>query len=554
MLRSLQVRNYILIDSLDVEFPEGLVIISGQTGAGKSILLGALSLTLGAKADASVIGPSSDTCVVEATFDVAGNGTALRILQEGGFEPDGDQVIIRRVVSRSGRSRSFVCDEPASASFLKDLSEVLLDIHGQHQTLYLSSDAFRLSLLDACAGDSAILGKASAAWEAYTSLDRRYRALSDELAALKERSSFYSQWAEELVKAAPYPGEWEELDELQRRLANAEELESQLYGAKDVLESSDSHAGVSELLKEAAKSVRSASRYLPDAAPLADRLESARVEIDDVTSEVDRLAEGLAHSPGKLEEVEDRMSLLSSLMKKHSVSSVDELIALKDRFSAGMTSLSDLEEELHEVSISLDKARRDMDSAAEELHSARSAACAGFGSKVTAVLHGLELDNSEFSVSLERIPMCRSGFDRVRFLFTSSPSIPPADLASCSSGGEMSRVMLALKSVCAAYTGMPALVFDEIDSGVSGSAADKMGRLICSMSSSMQVIAITHLPQVAAKGGTHFLVSRTVGDGGRDVTTLSRLDYGQRVSEIARMLSGDTITPEAVSNAKVLLK
>lgn len=529
MLYRLSVSNYILIGSLDTTFPEGLIIISGETGAGKSILLGALSLVLGAKADAAMIGAGGDNCVVEAEFGIT---PAVRnILRQADLPDEGERLILRRTVSRSGRSRSFANDEPVNLPVLQELAGELVDIHSQHQTLRLADERFRLAALDLWAGSTALREQTAAALRDVQAATRALEQLQERKAlALRDQEYNHARW-QRLQEARLVPGELESLDAEQKQLAHAEEIKGILFEVQTVLE---------ELrLKEATRMLEKGARYLPSLEELAARLESTRLELEDIDAEVAKLSSRTEASPERLQQVEDRLSLLYGLLQKYGAAGMEELIAERERLGALVQDLSTLEEEEAALEARVNQARKAYDALHQELLTRRRQAAVPFAKAIEQQLRELELDKAVFEVAVEG--------DGVRFLF-SAIGKTPADVAKAASGGELSRIMLSLKSVMAHLTQMPTLVFDEIDTGVSGSAADKMGSLVCRMGENMQVFAITHLPQVASKGHAHYLVSKT-----GDVTSVKCLDREGRVQELARMLSGSTVTPAAIANAQALL-
>ena len=546
MLRSLHVRNYVLIDSLEIDFPEGLVIITGQTGAGKSILLGALGLALGGKSDASMVGAHGDSCVVEAEFTV-GNDAALRALMAENDLEESDTLVIRRTLNRTGRSRSFVGDEPVSLPVLQALAEHLVDIHSQHQTLRLANPAFRLSLLDHYAANSVRLSACHEAWNTLQTLRKELSEVTDRLQRLAAEKAYYQARFERLEAAKLRDGELEELEAEQKQLAHAEELKEYLNNCEDILAPSDDRAPLTAELKEAGKLAARAARFIPALEPLVQRLESARVELEDIVDELESTNARIDVSPDRLEQVEDRMSLLYDLMKKHGVQTVAELIAERERLSEALFDSTALEERRTELDKRLSRAEKEYDKAASALHDARQKASEGFASAILDSLAFLELDHAVFEVELSPAAEGPAGRDAVRFLFSSTGKAPQ-DLSKVASGGELSRIMLSLKAMMARFTAMPALIFDEIDAGVSGSAADKMGQMICRMGGDMQVLAITHLPQVAAKGNAHYLVTKE-----NDVTAIRPLSREERVREIARLLSGSVISDAAMANARALL-
>ena len=544
MLYSLSVSNYILISSLETTFPEGLIIISGETGAGKSILLGALSLVLGAKADARMVGPLQDHCVVEAEFSM--DDPVREILRQADLPSEGDRLLLRRTVASSGRSRAFANDEPVSISVLQELSAHLVDIHSQHQTLQLQDELFRMEALDLWAGCADLRKECKQAWSALSEGKRQLSALEQRLAQARDQQEFNSARWERLEQAHLSEGELETLEAEQKQLAHAEEIKETLCAAEQLLspEEGESPAGQ---LREAARWLDKAGRYIPSMDALVERLTSARLELDDIAQEIASVNAATEASPRRLEEVEERLSLLYSLMQKHGVSSIPELIAERDALQALVLDASGLDADVRQARKAVEKLQEEHSALCDALHAQRAAAAAGFGDAIQAQLRALELDHAVFQVHVEETTPGADGRDTIRFVFSSS-GYAPSDVAKTASGGERSRIMLSLKAVMARFTQMPTLVFDEIDTGVSGSTADKMGSLICSMGRDMQIFAITHLPQVAAKGNAHYLVSKTA-----DVTSVHALDTDGRVQELARMLSGAQISPEAVANAKALL-
>lgn len=544
MIRSLHIENYVLIDSLDVEFPEGLIIITGQTGAGKSILLGALSLVLGVKADASNISSGADSCVVEAEFDIDGNPELRTLLEDSDVEWDGGHLIVRRVLNRNGRSRSFVNDSPVSGAVLSALGTALVDIHSQHQSLLLSDHKFQLSVLDGFAGITDDVEACRRLWNSY-------RAKIEELEKLREsadRMSFDYEYnaarLKQLREARLREGELEELEEEQKMLSNSEEIKAALSHAVDLRPDAS--------FKEAARTLSKAAGYMPSLAELSDRLESARIELTDIFDELESRSEDVDFSESRLEMVEERLSLLYGLLKKNSCGTVAELITLEDKLSSEVDGSSSVEDRIHDLEVEVEAARKEYVECCARLHEKREAASSGLAESMMESLVGLEMGRALFEVELAESQPGPTGTDSVSFKFSSSGSVP-VDVAKCASGGELSRIMLCLKSIMAGFSGMPTLVFDEIDTGVSGSVADRMGAMICGMGTRMQVIAITHLPQVAAKGDAHFVVSKSVSSSGSAVSSLKEVRGVERVNEIARLLSGAKITPQAVANAESLL-
>ena len=561
MLKALHIKNYVLIDSLDIEFPAGLVIITGQTGAGKSILLGALSLVMGSRADSSVIGAAGDNCVVEAEFEVNDEDGSLRqYLDENeiDFDPvDGKgQLTIRRILNSNGRSRSFVNDSPAPLKVLSMLSSRLIDIHSQHETMLLRDKQFQMSMLDHFAGDSGLLQSCRTRWERLTGLKNDLDEVNANLSRTNAEKDYNQAQFERLDSAHLKDGELEELETEQKQLANAEEIKSSLYQVENYFSPSgddaqDDRMSIDSMLKDSSRILDKLSSYIPSVSALSERIESARLELDDVLSEVSDLESGTEISDERLQEVEERLSLLYDLLKKYSCTQVSELIELRDRLSESLADTSVLEARKSALEKEIGEAEKDLADACSDLHDARAKAVPGFSENICNTIRSLELDRAVFDVVLEPGKPGPDGSDTILFRFSSTGK-SPVDVAKCASGGEMSRIMLCLKAMMARYTNMPSMIFDEIDTGVSGSVADKMGSMICSMGDYMQVFAITHLPQVAAKGDAHYIVTKEF-DGDRAISSIRKISGEDRVMEVARILSGSRVTPEAIANAKSLL-
>lgn len=557
MLRRLHVNNYVLIDSLDIGFPEGLVIITGQTGAGKSILLGALNLVLGAKADVSVIGENGGNCVVEAEFAVDPDGNLLEeIIQANDIDAPDGVLVIRRVVNPTGRSRAFINDVPVTLQVLSELASHLVDIHSQHQTLLLSDRQFRLSALDLYAGNRTLLSDCRKAYAAYIHLKSELAALDDSLKKARDEKSYNSARYSQLESAALKEGELETLEAEQKQLANAEEIKENLCSAGNLFSGDDESGrqGLDSILKDMERQLDKVSRFIPDAASLVQRISSCRIELDDVISDVSDIESRIDVSPERLQAVEDRISLLYGLMQKFGCSDEKELIACRDELKSLVSDTAAMEERREALAAELDTAYSTLKSLSMSLHESRAKAAVPFAGAITESLHFLELSSAVFEVRLVPSAISSSGEDTVDFLFSSTGK-SPADISRCASGGEMSRIMLALKAMMAGYMSMPTMIFDEIDTGVSGSTADKMGSMICRMGKDMQVFAITHLPQVAAKGNAHYLVSKETDPAtSRTVSSIRRISGQERILEMARMLSGSVLTDAAIDNAKALLE
>ena len=538
MLSRLHVKNFVLIDSLEIDFPEGLVIITGQTGAGKSILLVALSLLMGAKAESAMVSEGAENCVVEADFEVDPSNDYLKaLLDENEVEWDEGHLVIRRVVNRSGRSRAFVNDSPVPVGVLQEISVSLVDIHSQHQTMLLSDKHFQLDMLDHFAGSLDLRGQCDALWTKVGKQKTELRQVEEKLARLSSEQDYNEAQFRQLESASIREGELAELEEEQKRLANAEEIKMSLDAS----------------LKEMDRLLSRAGKYIPSVSELSDRLDSCRRELDDIYSEVEAINSRIDMSPERLMQVEDRMSLLYSLMQKHGCRDEAELIKVREDLAEQLYDSTALEQKRDTLKAEVAATEKEYDGVASQLHESRKNASETFAESITAAIRGLELQYAIFEVDVNEVAPGPSGKDSVVFKF-SSTGRNPVDLSKCASGGELSRIMLALKAMKARYTQMPTMIFDEIDTGVSGSVADKMGSMICEMGGYMQVFAITHLPQVAAKGTAHYMVSKDIDPStAKAVSTIERLSGEQRVLEIARMLSGSVLTDAAIANAHSLL-
>ena len=556
MLSRLLVKNYVLIDSLEIDFPEGLIIITGQTGAGKSILLGALSLVMGSKADASMVSEGADNCVVEAEFEMGDDEQLKSLIEENEAEWEDGHLIIRRVVNRSGRSRAFINDCPVPVQVLQDISSRLVDVHSQHQTMLLSDKTFQMGILDYFAGNASLRESCAELWRRQSSLKSELSSLEAKISRIAGERDYNEAQYKQLESAALRDGELAELEEEQKQLANAEEIKLGLSAAEELFTAAadGERMPLDSLLKEAAKCLSKVGRYMPAASDLSERVDSCRRELDDILSDVSQINSRVDMSQERLDEVEARMSLIYGLFQKHGCTTETELIALRDSLSEMLFDSTQLEEKREELMQQIESVSKDLASVADQLHVSRQDASGSFAENIQASIRGLELPYAIFEVEILEAPLSANGIDTVQFRF-SSTGRNAVDVAKCASGGEMSRIMLALKAMRARFANMPTMIFDEIDTGVSGSVADKMGSMICDMGSYMQVFAITHLPQVAAKGTAHYLVSKEIDPAtSKAVSTIKRLSDEQRVLELARMLSGSVLTDAAIANAESLLK
>ena len=534
MLQRLLIENYALIDHLDITFPGGLVIITGETGAGKSILLGALSLVLGGRSDASVVKDPSRNCVVEAVF-----------------EEEGRERIFRRVVSPQGRSRGFMDDEPASVEQLRLAAGRLVDIHSQHQQLLLAERAFQRTVLDSYAGIRSDVDAHARRYQEWLDTGAALKALDEQIAASERERDYLEFQFNQLEAAALREGELEALEAEQQRLSHSESVKEQLARVEQLFEGEE--GSLESRLKEAASALDRIAPWFPEFQDYSTRIESARIELKDVRDEVAARGERIQFDPQRLEEVDARLSQLYALLRKFDVPAVADLIALRDDLSARLGEGLDRQLERSRLQQRVDALAAECRRSADAIHAARVKAAPSLAKLLQEQVRALEMPRARFDVQVEeRADIGADGADDICFLFDANER-GLAPLSQCASGGELSRIMLCIKALLAEYQGMPTLIFDEIDSGVSGSVAEKMGRLIADMGQRMQVVAITHLPQVASKGAAHLLVYKEPAAAGLR-TAIRPLEGEERLLEIARMLSGEDITPEARANAAVLLQ
>jgi DNA repair protein RecN (Recombination protein N) len=550
MLRRLTVRNYAIIRELDMEFGEGFTIITGETGAGKSILLGALGLVLGERADTSVLLSQDEKCVVEACFNISGYD--LNELFESNEIDYDDEAILRREITPSGKSRSFLNDTPVNLTVLKELGGRLIDVHSQHETLLLGSGFFQRRVVDAYAGTSGLAKEYSGAWTRFLAARRDYDTAALNLEKVKADFDYYSHQLDEFRAVKPVQGEQEVLEKEQEMLSNASEIKEALSAVAAALGGEDVSA--LSLLRSARTGLSRIAGWLPEAAELEKRLETQLIELNDISYEVEKLNDRASADPGRLEYVTQRLDSLYSLMQKHRCRDIGELLAVQQRVEEAVAASSDTDEKLDELKKKRDAALVRVNALSARLSAARKKASAPLSAEITGMLHRLGMPHARFEVAISPLSAPGpSGIDDIGFLFSANRQVEPEDLSKCASGGELSRVMLCLKSVLANSSGLPAIIFDEIDSGVSGEVASMVGSILSEMGKSMQVINITHLPQVAARGRIHYHVYKEEGDHST-ITRVRLLKDEERVKEVARLLSGSTVTEAAMRNARELMK
>ena len=550
MLRSLYIQNYALIEKLDIDFGSGFSVITGETGAGKSIILGAIGLLLGQRADVKSIRRGAAKCVIEARFEIAGYGMQP-FFEENELEYE-DECILRREVYASGKSRAFINDTPASLVQMKELGEQLIDVHSQHQNLLLNKEGFQLNVLDILAHDEEELA-------AYQSLHREWKQAQRDLENLialagqnKADEDYIRFQLEQLEDAHLTAGEQEELEREADTLSHAEEIKAGLFRAGQVMNSDE--GGLLSALKECLNTMSGLQKVYPSAGELAERLESSYIELKDISQEISGKEEEVEFNQARLEEVNDRLNLVYTLQQKHRVSTVDELLALADDYAAKLSNITSSDEQIEELKSRSEALYNKVKKQAAVLTELRTAAAREVEKQMAARLIPLGMPNVRFRVEIgTRKEPGAHGADTVGFLFSANKNGALQNISSVASGGEIARVMLSVKAMIAGAVKLPTIVFDEIDTGVSGEIADRMADIMQEMGDSdRQVISITHLPQIAARGRAHYKVYKQDNETETN-SHIRRLTDEERVEEIAHMLSGATLTEAALNNAKALL-
>lgn len=549
MLIKLYVQNYVFIRELDLSLNKGLTVITGETGAGKSILLGALSLILGARADVSALLDKSSKCVVEGTFRIKGYGLE-EFFRKNDLDYD-DNTIIRREINPAGKSRAFINDIPVTLNILKELGDRLIDIHSQHENLMLNENIFQLNVIDSFAGNMALRNEYRKIYNEYRRLEKEYNELKEKSEKNQADLEYYQFQLNQLLEAKIVPGEQEELEKEQELLEHAEEIKASLNMVVSLLSSEE--ASVLGMLAEVKQLMGKLRTYLPAADTLAERVNSAYIELDDILSETEKLIAGISDDPERLKVVNERLDLLNSLVHKHRVKNSDELIIKTGELNKLVSSIVSSDERLEQLEKEIAKKYEEMKLLGEQLSGKRREVVTDMEQKITSMLRQLGMPHARFRVELSKMPAWSStGNDRADFLFSANREVPPENITKVASGGELSRVMLSLKSMLSSAGNLPTIIFDEIDAGVSGEVADRVGKILAEMGKNMQVINITHLPQVAARGQTHFHVFKD-DTGKTTVTRIKLLRDDERVMEIAKLLSGSEVTETAVKNARELL-
>ncbi len=551
MLQSIHIQNYALIESLDIDFHSGFSVITGETGAGKSIILGAIGLLVGQRADIKAIKTGANKCIVEARFQIE-NYELEHFFEEHDLEYEGGECILRRELYASGKSRAFINDSPASLVQMKEVGEKLIDVHSQHQNLLLNHEDFQLSVLDILAHDENEL-------QAYKELYSEYKKVSHELKEILEQAEknrqdedYIRYQVQQLDEADLQSGEQEALEQESETLSHAEEIKSNLYRADSLLESGETT--LISATKECMQTLQSISKVYTPAQEWIERLNSCYIELKDLGHEIANASEEVEFNPSRLEYVNERLNLIYTLQQKHRVSSVEELLEIAEEYQSKLEDITSYDSRIEELTKQKEALYNKVLKQAEVLTAMRQQAGKEIEQQMQAYLIPLGMPNVRFAVELvPRKEPDAKGMDGVNFLFSANKNGALQQVASIASGGEIARVMLSLKAMIAGAVKLPTIIFDEIDTGVSGSIAEKMALIMQEMGqANRQVISITHLPQIAAKGSTHYKVYKEDTEVGTN-SHIRQLNEEERIHEIANMLSGATLTEAALNNAKALL-
>ncbi|MEN8120186.1 MAG: DNA repair protein RecN [Bacteroidota bacterium] len=549
MIKSLSIKNYALIDSIEIDFFPGFSIITGETGAGKSILMGALSLITGQRADTSVLKDDTRKCVVEGNFLLTNYGLKeFFAINELDYA---NETILRREISPAGKSRAFINDTPVNLNILRDLSLKLIDIHSQHQNLNLNQSEFQLKVVDSYASNSDLLSEYQSKFTGYKTIKRQLEGLKTEALQSKDDFEYLNFQFNELESAKIINGEQEELEEESKTLNHTEEIQRNLAVIHNSMSEED--ASILLNLKEA---YQAASRIIPfynKIESIEERLNSAFIELKDIDAEVELMLGDIEFDPARIEYVNSRLDLIYSLQQKHKVSSVADLLEIKEQLDKKLQNIISFDDQIDLLEKNLKSTTKELSVLANTLNDNRLNALPDIEKYVSDQLEQLGMPEAQFKIEQETLTeFSINGKDKISFLFTANKNVAVQNISKVASGGEISRLMLSIKSLLSKSIGLPTIIFDEIDTGVSGEIADKMGNIMQNMSENMQVLNITHLPQVAAKGDTHYLVFK--GENNQtSATGIKKLSGDERLQELAKMLSGENITKEAIENAKVLL-
>jgi DNA repair protein RecN (Recombination protein N) len=551
MLKHLYIKNYALIDQLDIELHPGFSVITGETGAGKSIILGAIGLLLGQRADAKTLKTGADKCVIEAHFDLS-RYQMQTFFDDNDIEYEANDCIIRRELTAAGKSRAFINDTPVQLTMLKELGDRLVDVHSQHQNLLLNKQDFQLSVTDIIAGDDQQLAAYQQTYSGYQKAVRELKQLEEDIERNRQNHDFLQFQYEELESAKLNEGEQEELEQRSETMSHAEDIKAALYSADNALEAEET--GIVVQLRSATSALKSIERVLPGADELAQRMDSCYIELKDIAEEVGSRLEDVDFDPQELDAVNNRLDRLYDLEKKYHAETVGELIAQRDALRQQLAVIEDSDEALGEARRHLAQLETQCRKDADTLTQLRTKAAAKIEKELQKRLVPLGMPNVRFKIEISQESLGASGQDKIAFLFSANTSTPLQPVSQVASGGEIARVMLALKAMISGAVKLPTIIFDEIDTGVSGKIAEKMAEMMQEMGQcERQVISITHLPQIAALGTAHYRVSKEETPQGT-TSRMEELTPEARITEIAQMLSGSDVTAAAIQNAKELLR
>lgn len=549
MLEQLHISNYALIESLSVDFSEGFSVITGETGAGKSILLGALGFVLGDRADTNVLYDKDTKCVVEASFSL--NDDSLKPLFEENELDFETECIFRRELSPTKKTRAFINDTPVSLQTMKEIGSLLVDIHSQHDSLLLTDANFQLRLLDEIAQDQETLAFYKSKYSEFNACKRKLQELKDMAEKNAAENDFLKFQYEELEKAQLKEGEYAEIEQTLQVMENSEEIKNLLVGANALLENSET--AILRQISDLSNSLSRLEQLLPATQSMSERIESLKIELKDIAYDLDRMEGDTQFDEEQLQTLQERLDLLNRLMMKHRISDFDELIRFKNELSEKVNAYENIDQEIAKAEKALRTSEKELKRLADSLHTLRQKASTDFENRVTDLVRQLAMPHAVFKIAVESTDTFNAnGTDEIRFLFSANKGIAVNDIERVASGGELSRLMLSIKSVVSQYNYIPTLIFDEIDTGVSGEVAAKIGSIMQQMGHSLQLIAITHLPQVASKALHHFFIFKD-NNGEKTKSNIKTLQAEERITEIAKMLSNDKITPEAIKAAEVLL-
>ena len=547
MLKRLTIKNYILIDSLTIDFGEGLSVITGETGAGKSILVGALGLLAGAKPDTKNISQGATKSIIEGVFDIS-KLSLKPIFEENDIDFE-DETIIRREINENGKTRAFVNDTPVSVSFLKELSKNIIEIHSQHQNLLLADNSFQLDAVDIYAGNGELLEQYKTHYKEYQQANQELKRLVALHQQAKQEEEYVKFVVNQLQEASIKDGEDRELEEEQNQLSHAEEIKEGLYKSSTLFDDED---GILSKLSTIVSEVKSINKKVKTA-DLSERIESLYIEAKDIASEVSSMAESVTYDPQRLEQVEERLSQIYTLLKRYNQPDIVSLLQYKQELEDKLTTIDGGESAISDLQKRIAILKEQMVESAKRLTKARKIGGENFSKALEDMARPLSLPNINFKVEWEQTDdYTEDGAERALFTFSANKNVPLTSLSKSASGGEISRLMLCVKAMIAANRTMPVMLFDEVDSGISGETAGKVGGIMEEMSKDRQIIVITHLPQVAVKGASHYNISKQDIDE-KTIVTVKQLTDEERVSEVARMMSDGALTPEAISLATQLL-